>query len=58
MIGSYDRDPKIWGGIVTADHLVSRKQNWTGVRGFRNAVNIKDLWSKMIAFVPVRKKGQ
>ena len=26
MTGSYDRDPKQWGEIVTADHLVSRKK--------------------------------
>ena len=41
MTGSYDRDPKKWGKIITADHLVSRKENWADVRGFRNAVNIK-----------------
>jgi len=57
MTGSYARDPTKWGEIITADHLVSRKDNWSGVRGFRNAVNIKDLWSKMTASVPVRNKG-
>jgi len=57
MTGSYARDPTKWGEIITVDHLVSRKENWSGVRGFRNAVNIKDLWSKMIASVPVRNKG-
>ena len=57
MTGSYNRDPKRWGEIITADHLVSRGENWTGIRGFRNAVNIKDLWSKRIASVPVRNKG-
>jgi hypothetical protein len=53
MTGSDNRDPKRWGEIITADHLVSRGENWTGIRGFRNAVNIKDLWSKMIASVEI-----
>ena len=57
MTGSYNRNPNPWGEIITADHLVSRKDNWAGVRGFRNAVNIKDLWSKMIASAPVRNTG-
>ena len=56
--GSYKRDPKKWGEIVTADHLVSHKKGKKhGVRGFKNAVNIKDLWSGLIASVPVKDKG-
>ena len=57
MAGSYAREPKQWGEIVIADHLVSRSDNWAGVRNYKNAVNIKDLYSGLIASVPVRNKG-
>jgi hypothetical protein len=57
MTGSYQRDLKRWGEIIRADHLVSRNDNWAGVRGYRNAVNIKVLWRSIIASVPVRNKA-
>ena len=56
--GSYKREPKKWGEIVTADHLVSvKKSKKGGIRGYKNAVNIKDLYSGLIASVPVKNKG-
>ena len=58
MAGSYNREPKKWGEIITADHLVSSKKGRKhGVRGWRNAVNLKDLWSGLISCVPVKDKG-
>jgi len=56
MTGSSQCDLKRRGEIITADHLVSTMDTWAGVRGYRNAVNIKDLWPRMIASVPVRNK--
>ena len=56
--GSYQRKPKKWGEIITADHLVSNKRGKKhGVRGSKNAVNVKDLYSGLIASVPVKNKG-
>ena len=56
--GSYRREPKKWGEIITADHLVSTKRGRKhGVRGWKNSVNLKDLWSGLIASVPVKNKG-
>ena len=56
--GAYKRQPKKWGEIITADHLVSHKKGKKhGIHGFRNAVNIKDLWSGLICSVPVKNKG-
>ena len=56
--GSYRREPKKWGEIITADHLVSTKRGRKhGVRGWKNSVNLKDLWSGVIASVPVKNKG-
>ena len=57
--GSYKREPKKWGDIITADHLVTnRKGRKQGVHKFKNALNLKDLWSGLIASVPVKDKGQ
>ena len=56
--GSFKRVLKRWGEIVTADHLVNNKKGKKhGVRGFKNAVNIKDLWSGLINCYPVKNKG-
>ena len=56
--GSYKRVPKRWGELVTADHLVSNKKGkGHGIHGFKNAVNIKDLYSGLFAGYPVKHKG-
>ena len=56
--GSFKREPKKWGEVITADHLVTNKKGRKhGVRGFKNAANIKDLYSGLIACVPVKNKG-
>ena len=58
MANSYKREPKRWGETITADHLVSnRKGRKHGVRGYKHAVKIKDLWSTLICCVPVKNKG-
>ena len=56
MAGSFQRDLKSCREIITADHLVSRKDNWSGVQEYRNSVNL-DVYSKLIASVPVHNKG-
>ena len=54
--GSYQREPKKWGEIVAADHLVTTKRGKKhGVRGYKNAINIKDLCSGLMASVPEDK---
>ena len=58
MANSYKREPKRWGEIITADHLVSHKKGGKhGVRGYKHAVHIKDLWSGLFFCVPVKNKG-
>jgi len=59
--GAFKREIKKWGEVVTADHLVSKrgckKRTWVGCTGDTNALNIKDLWSKLISCYPVKDKG-
>ena len=38
--------------------MTNRKGKKQGIHKFKNAVNIKDLWSGLIASVPVKDKGQ
>ena len=56
--GSFQRVMKKWGQIITADHLVTNKKGKKhGIHGFKNTVNIKDLWSGLICSFPVKDKG-
>ena len=52
---SYQRDPKRWGEIITADHLVSTKRGRKhGIRGWKNALNMNDLlvWHHRLCVCP------
>jgi hypothetical protein len=43
--GSFQREPKAWGDISTADHLDARKKEMVGLIGEREALTVKDLYS-------------
>ena len=42
IAGSYKKTSKIWGQLVTADHVVSTKDNLLGIDGSRDILVIKD----------------
>ena len=60
FVGSFKREVKKWGEVLTADHLVGRKSarldQMLGCTGEQNAMNVKDLWSKLVACYPVKDK--
>ena len=43
--GSFQREPKAWGDVITADHLDARKKEMVGLIGEREALTIKDILS-------------
>ena len=52
--GAFDRELKQWGDIITMDHLICREKNEfaVGITGDTNALDIKDLFSKLTACYP------
>ena len=43
--GSYQRKPDKWGQCITCDHIVSKEDNMLSIKGHRDCLTIKDLWS-------------
>ena len=61
LCGSFgrSRQPTRWLELVTADHLVAQNGSMEGITGDRDAIIIKDLFSKVKALFPVfSKTGQ
>ena len=59
--GSFTREVKKVGDIITADHLTgkksAKKKDWVGCTGAKNAINIKDLYTKLKGCYSVKDKG-
>ena len=54
--GSFDEHPKAWGDRMTCDHMDSRSAVNTGLIGKRQALIIKDLYSKLKDVYPQRPR--
>ena len=54
--GSYNRKPEAWGWCITCDHIVSKEDNMLGIRGERDCLTIKDLWSGLKHCYPTQDK--
>ena len=44
--GAFDRAPAKWGDLLTCDHLDSRADGVAAITGDRQALVVKDVWSK------------
>jgi hypothetical protein len=55
--GSFKRELSAWGDVITADHLDSKRASMMGLSGEKEALVIKDVWSKLKHIVPVATKN-
>ena len=57
--GAYDRKPKVWGEIITCDHLVQRDTDVSvGITGDKDALTVRDLYSRYLWCYPMKSRSQ
>ena len=54
--GAFDGAPAKWGDLLTCDHLDSRSDGVAGITGDRQALVVKDVWSKFKMIYPALTK--
>ena len=55
--GSFDRKLEAWGDLITADHIDSRAESSVALFGEREALVIKDVYSKLKHIIAVPTKS-